>query len=451
MGTGNRQERTTEEREQARREREARRGRAGASASSEIVQPYVGAGPPDVEPVSLNVEAASSDVERAPLDFEPVLPDVEPTPADPLVPATVAATPLEPEPGQASTEGLAEPEQAAVERLPGAELEQTTAEYSPEPALRPIPVKLPPPAPLPPRLPPPRASLPKSGRWGARLRVGVLLLAVVAVLGGLAAIFVHVHSKASAKPPAPIAVVSVTIPEGETAAQIAQIATAKGLTGSYLRAAAKAARHSALLDPTDYGAPRATRNLEGFLFPATYEIYAGAPVRQLLAKQLTAFGENFGSAQERRARALHVTPYQLLIVASMVEREALLARDRPRVAAVIYNRLRLGMPLGIDSTIRYALHDFSKPLTEAQLHLDSPYNTRIHHGLPPTPISNPGLAAIDAAAHPAHVPYLYYVNGADGCGELVFSTGYAEFERNAAAYQQALAKHGGRVPRCPKR
>ncbi len=88
--------------------------------------------------------------------------------------------------------------------------------------------------------------------------------------------------------------------------------------------------------------------------------------------------------------ALHITPYQLLIVASIVEREALLARDRPRVAAVIYNRLRLGMPLGIDSTLRYALHDFSKPLTAEQLHCDSPYNTRTHHGLPPTPISNPG-------------------------------------------------------------
>jgi UPF0755 protein len=109
------------------------------------------------------------------------------------------------------------------------------------------------------------------------------------------------------------------------------------------------------------------------------------------------------------------------------------------------------MPLGIDSTIRYALHDYSKPLTESQLQIDSPYNTRTHHGLPPTPISNPGLASIDAAAHPAHVSYLYYVNGADGCGELVFSTSEAQFERNAAAYREALAKHGGRVPSCRKR
>ncbi|HEY3760104.1 MAG TPA: endolytic transglycosylase MltG [Solirubrobacteraceae bacterium] len=338
---------------------------------------------------------------------------------------------------------------AAVPVEPG--LDHAQLEPDPEASLRPIPVKLPRPAPLPPRLPPPIAPIAKGGgRRGARLRVGALLLAVVVVLGGLVVLYTQVHAKASTKPPAPIAVVSVTIPEGETAAQIAQIAATKGLTGSYLKAVRQAARHTALLDPAHYGTPAHTDSLEGFLFPATYEMFAGAPARQLLAKQLTAFGENFGPALERRARELHISSYQLLIVASMVEREALLARDRPLVAAVIYNRLRLGMPLGIDSTIRYALHDYSKPLTEAQLRIDSPYNTRIHHGLPPTPISNPGLAAIDAAAHPARVGYLYYVNGADGCGELVFSTSYTEFERNDAAYHAALASHGGLVPSCHK-
>jgi UPF0755 protein len=279
----------------------------------------------------------------------------------------------------------------------------------------------------------------------------LLALAVVA-----AGVFVLVQgltkSERTLPPPAPVQIVKVTIPEGETRAQIAQIAAAKGLTGSFLAAS----RRSSLLDPAHYGAPRGTPNLEGFLFPATYELYAGSPVRRLVAEQLTAFEENFGATEIARARALHITPYQLLTVASMVEREALLERDRPRVAAVIYNRLRLGMPLGIDATIRYALNDFSKPLTEAQLQTNTPYNTRTHTGLPPTPISNPGMASIEAAAHPAHVPYLYYVNGADGCGELVFSTTSAEFERNVAAYQAALtdrrsANNGGRVPACKRR
>jgi UPF0755 protein len=138
----------------------------------------------------------------------------------------------------------------------------------------------------------------------------------------------------------------------------------------------------------------------------------------------------------------------------MVEREAQTARDRPLIAAVIYNRLRLGMPLGIDATIYYAIElekgvaTYTRELTDAQLQVNSPYNTRTHTGLPPTPISNPGLASIEAAAHPAHVPYLYYVLAPDGCGEHVFSSTLARFERDAAAYRAALAKNGGHLPAC---
>ena len=112
------------------------------------------------------------------------------------------------------------------------------------------------------------------------------------------------------------------------------------------------------------------------------------------------------------------------------------------------------MPLGIDATIYYAVElqkgiaTYTHELSTAQLHIESPYNTRTHVGLPPTPISNPGLASIEAAAHPAHVPYLYYVAAADGCGEQVFSTTYAQFERNVAAYQAAVQKNGGHPPNC---
>ncbi|MGA2164338.1 MAG: endolytic transglycosylase MltG [Solirubrobacteraceae bacterium] len=279
-----------------------------------------------------------------------------------------------------------------------------------------------------------------------RRRLGALATLVVLVAGALL-IATALHKSTAPPPPPPPKIVRITIPEGETRGQIARIATGEGLSGSYL----VAARRSSLLDPARYGAPAGTPNLEGFLFPATYELYAGSPARHLLALQLQAFEENFGRSEIRRARALHITPYQLLIVASMVEREALLERDRPKVAAVIYNRLRLGMALGIDATIRYALNDFSAPLTEAQLQTNSPYNTRTHVGLPPTPISNPGVAAIEAAAHPANVPYLYYVNDADGCGDLVFSTSDAEFEHNAAAYQEAVNRNGGREPTCKKR
>jgi len=90
-------------------------------------------------------------------------------------------------------------------------------------------------------------------------------------------------------------------------------------------------------------------------------------------------------------------------------------------------------------------------LTEAQLQMNSPYNTRLHTGLPPTPIANPGMASIEAAAHPAHAPYLYYVAAADGCGEHVFSRTYADFQKHVTAYRAALARNGGRPPVCKRK
>jgi uncharacterized YceG family protein len=277
-------------------------------------------------------------------------------------------------------------------------------------------------------------------------RLGALL-ALLVVLGGLAAgVLLLLHRSQRPKPPPAPTIAKVTIPEGYTRAQIAMLAHADGLHGSYLTAS----KRSAQVDQAHYGAPADTPSLEGFLFPATYELYAGTPVSRLVSEQLAAFRENFGGGELHRAKVLGVTPYELLTVASIIEREAAIPHDRPLVAAVIYNRLRLHMTLGVDSTLRYALHDFTHPLTEAQLASNSPYNTRTHHGLPPTPISNPGAAAIKAAARPAKVSYLYYVSGADGCGEQVFSTSYAQFEKNAAAYREAVSKNGGRVPTCKK-
>ncbi|MGH2912107.1 MAG: endolytic transglycosylase MltG, partial [Solirubrobacteraceae bacterium] len=293
---------------------------------------------------------------------------------------------------------------------------------------------------------PHRASREKVGAAGSG---ALLALAVVlALLAGAAVILIR-HANRPAPPPAP-KVVRVVIPEGFTEAQIVPLAHAARLRGDYSEAVAHAQR-TRPLRPSTYGAPPSTRSLEGFLFPASYELYSGRPVSELVAQQLDAFRGNFGGGEVHRAKVLGVTPYDLLIVASIIEREAGTAHDRPLVAAVIYNRLRLNMTLGVDATLRYALHDFTHPLTESQLASKSPYNTRIHKGLPPTPISNPGTAAIRAAGHPAHVSYLYYVAGADGCGEQVFSTSYAKFEQDAAAYREALRKNGGRVPTCHKK
>ena len=256
----------------------------------------------------------------------------------------------------------------------------------------------------------------------------------------------------SAPPPALITV-KVVIPEGFTRLQIARLARQDTLSGSYLAASSR----SPLLNPASYGAPHGVGSLEGFLFPATYELSAGDPAQRLVSQQLRAFRLRFGPAEQRRARSLGVTPYELLTVASMIEREARVARDRPLIAAVIYNRLRRGMALGIDATIYYALalHEgtgaYTRELTASELQLDSPYNTRLHAGLPPTPIANPGWASVEAAAHPAAVPYLYYVAAPDGCGEHAFSSSYARFQADAAAYRAAVKRSGGHLPTCKRK
>jgi cell division protein YceG involved in septum cleavage len=296
----------------------------------------------------------------------------------------------------------------------------------------------------------PALAQPPAARRGRSLLTRLSALIALAAVIAAVIVLLRAHETKTVAPPPPPPVVKVLIPEGRTRAQIAQIAAADGLKGSYVAASGR----SSLLNPDAYGAPRGTHSLEGFLFPATYDMDVGARVSRLVEEQLIAFRENFGAAEVARARALHVTPYQLLIVASMVEREAQIPGDRAKIAAVIYNRLAQGMPLGIDASIYYAVElasgipTYTHELTEAQLHIDSPYNTRTHVGLPPTPISNPGVASIEAAAHPAHVSYLYYVAGADGCGEQVFSHTLAEFEVDAAAYKAALARNGGHPPVC---
>jgi uncharacterized YceG family protein len=243
--------------------------------------------------------------------------------------------------------------------------------------------------------------------------------------------------------PAAPPTVKITIPEGRTRSEIAPAVKQAGITGSYL-AASK--RHKGF-DPREYGAPRSTRTLEGFLFPATYEMREGqATARRLVGQQLDAFRQNFSTVSMRAAKRRNLTPYDVLIIASMVEREAQVAKERPVIAAVIYNRLRERMPLGIDATTRYDLGVWDRPLRVSELQRDTPYNTRTRLGLPPTPIGNPGLDSIKAAAKPADVDYLYYVVKPNTCGEHSFSKTDAEFQRDVAAYEAARAKNGGKSP-----
>ena len=146
----------------------------------------------------------------------------------------------------------------------------------------------------------------------------------------------------------------------------------------------------------------------------------------------------------KRARKRNLTRYDVLIIASMIERETACDDERPLIASVIYNRLRQDIPLGIDATIRYAENNWSKPLKVSELERDGPYNTRLRQGLPPTPIGNPGLASIRAAAKPARSDYIYYV--AKPGASHAFSSTDAEFERDVAAYEAAREENGGQAP-----
>jgi uncharacterized YceG family protein len=178
------------------------------------------------------------------------------------------------------------------------------------------------------------------------------------------------------------------------------------------------------------------RNLEGFLFPATYDFLKATTSRQLVEDQLQAFQTNWRKVNLAYARKKKLTPYDVLTIASLVEKEALAPDERPLIAAVIYNRLHARMNLGIDATTRYGLHvPGTEPLRQSQLQSDNPYNTRNPNilGLPPTPIANPGLASMQAAAHPSRKNYLYFVRKPDKVHHY-FTASYQDFINHEILY-----------------
>ena len=215
----------------------------------------------------------------------------------------------------------------------------------------------------------------------------------------------------------------VTIPEGFTAEQIAARLQGDGLGSS------AALRQYFMQEKLLVDGAR-TKSLEGFLFPSTYLMPLGAAPEQIAALLTAQFLKELPRDAASRARALHVSVPQAVTVASLVEREAKSQADRPKIAAVIYNRLRLGMPLQVDATIEYALPQHKSALSFADLRIDSPYNSYVHVGLPPTPIANPGRASLEAALHPAKSENLYYVYC--GNGRHVFAKTLAEHQANVA-------------------
>ncbi len=241
-------------------------------------------------------------------------------------------------------------------------------------------------------------------------------------------------------------VLTVTIPEGLSRAEAAPIVRKAGIGGDY----ARASESSSAFRPRAYGAPARPDSLEGFLFPATYELRRGASAIDLVTKQLAAFDQNISTVDTSYAKSKNLTIFDVVTIASMVERETSVAKERPLVAAVIYNRLRQGQPLGIDATVRFATGNWTRPLTKSELAGDSPYNTRNRAGLPPGPIGSPGMASLEAAARPSKVGYLYYVVKPGACGAHAFSSTFTQFERDRVRYEAARQAAGGNSPtNCP--
>ena len=277
------------------------------------------------------------------------------------------------------------------------------------------------------RRPPPRRK--GNGAW-------MVLLAGVALLGGFAALKSRTSDKPVAKTTTEAPPTGFTIPEGLRREDVAAKLTSETrLSGAdYLRQTAESARGRSLAGTSGL------RSLEGFLFPATYQIGSKTTVADLVQAQLNAYSANTKGVRYGAARAKNLTPYEVLIIASMVEREARLASDRPLIASVIYNRLHNQMRLDIDATTQYAVGSWKAQLTQTDLDNPSPYNTRKARGLPPGPIANPGIASIQAAAHPAKTNFLFYVAKGDGSGGSYFAATDAEFQ---AAIAKAKANAGG--------
>ena len=261
--------------------------------------------------------------------------------------------------------------------------------------------------------------------------------AVAATLAGCGG-----DSKPRPTVPAGPKVLHIVFPEGFTRAEMAKridavraIAERRRHVTPRITAAGYLAATATSKLPALYAGDAKRRPLEGFLFPAEYAFFSNETARHFVGRQLSAFKLAFRRVNMRYARSKNLTRYDVLIIASMIEREVVVPSERRLVGAVIYNRLHLHMPIGIDAALRYGLNiPPTKSITQSDLASNSPYNVRKFRGLPPTPIGNPGLASLQAAAHPAPVPYIYYARKPDKKHHF--------FTASYAAFQQFLSTHG---------
>lgn len=218
--------------------------------------------------------------------------------------------------------------------------------------------------------------------------------------------------------------VRLTIPEGFNLEQIAARVSERTHISrdQFLQAAA-----TATVRPAPFGEEAGT--LEGLLYPKTYFVSERETAESLVGRLVAQFEKETARVEWARAATLRVTPYQALVIASLIEEEAKEDVERPQISAVIHNRLRLGMKLEIDATIQFAVRKYDgRPLTQSDLEIDSPYNTRRYPGIPPGPIASPRLLSIVAALEPASSDAIYFVLTPD-CKRHLFTASYREFLR----------------------
>ncbi len=216
----------------------------------------------------------------------------------------------------------------------------------------------------------------------------------------------------------------LVVPEGYTIAQIEQAAKAFGIKPADFDAALAAPHANLFLATHPAGV-----NYEGYLFPDSYQITPKTTAAQLVQTMLDTFGTQVDQSYLQAFAAEGLTLHQGLTLASIIEKEVSTPADRPIVAQIFLSRLRQGIMLGSDVTAVYASKLAGVPFN---VNLNSPYNTRVVRGLPPGPICNPGLAALNAAAHPASTNYLYFLAGKDG--KIHYATTYAQHQANIQKY-----------------
>lgn len=230
--------------------------------------------------------------------------------------------------------------------------------------------------------------------------------------------------------------ISVTFPEGFTLKQIAERLDAQSIVKKDVFLAAATVDRFRAEFPFLASAP-AGASLEGYLFPDTYRFYRDSDPRAVLQRFLQRFGEQLDAAQKETSAAPGnghpaASVHALVTMASIVEREVQSESDMRLVAGILWDRLKAGMGLDADATIRYALDNWEKPLTVKDLAVDSPYNTRKYRGLPPGPIGNPGLQSLKAALKPEASKFVYYLSAPDG--RTIFSVTLDEHNRAKATY-----------------